>query len=265
MNVSDRTTAAQVISAFTSADAKAPKAVLAAYQDCQRVSAAARQLHPGRDTPGPAVAAALIAGHDPVTDPEVQRILIATELGGDGIPAQVDAVAFDLFGRVCAEHADDIVKSWAKVFDEAAATLRDAYARIGDLALDDTASVLVKGNDIADVWAAARKANGTIAAILGGWSALMQITGLASVGPRFRSLRLAEVLPGTGLAHQKLSAWDAVRAGLTLSLPTAGEFRQRVSRIVEAENLPETVIDRGRSHIAGREIRVETGRRAAVL
>lgn len=74
MNISDRTTAAQIISAIHSTGTKAPAAVLDAYQDCQRVSTEARQLHPKRDSLAPAVAAALIEGRDPVTDPQVQRM-----------------------------------------------------------------------------------------------------------------------------------------------------------------------------------------------
>ncbi len=52
MNVSDRTTAAQVISAIDSTGTKAPKAILDAYADAQRVSTAARNLHPAA-TPSP--------------------------------------------------------------------------------------------------------------------------------------------------------------------------------------------------------------------
>lgn len=261
MNISDRTTAAAIITAINNTDAKAPKAILDAYADCQRISTEAQHLYPRGDTLAPAVAAALSEGRDPATDPAVQRILIATQIGGEGIAAQVTDIAYDRFRQVCTQHADDLVLAWRKPFDTAAETLAVAHERIGTLALNDHAAIVALGGDSAGVWATARAAEQTIDTIAAGWMAVGEFTRTVQPSPDFRVLRLAAVDYQTWTAHNlhraKLTPWEILPLGLELALPTVAEYRQRVQLITDAMAQPATVIDRQRSLVANREIVVD--------
>lgn len=239
MNITDRAMSSQILNGFTDSGAKAPKAFTDAHERATRIATAARNLGAGQGALAQAVMQALDAGRDPATDPDVQRIAVAGLIANPGIEQQIDALAFEAFREACATHTDAIVNAWRKPFDAAAATLADAHQRLGNVALEDTTAIIAKGGDAADVWAQAQAATKTIEAVRHGWLGLVGITRAAPEDRNYTTLRIAECDPQTWAAQQlhgrKVGAWDAVLAGLTLSLPTPAEYRQRVSTITKAQ------------------------------
>lgn len=260
MNISDRTLAGQIVTAIDSTGAKAPQAIAGGYAEVTRVCEEARNLAPRGDSLVLAVEAALSEGREPAADREVQRILIASQIGNEGLVAMVEAIAYDRFRQTCLEHAEATVHAWRKPFDQAATDLASCFDRIGPVPLDDAGSILQAGGDIADVWAVAQRASRTIETIGAGWTALVTLTRTAQTNPDYRPLQLAEITYPEWLAgdlrRKKLKPWEFLLAGLRLSLPTAAEYRGRVQAIVDGMTRQETVIDTARSAVAGHEIRV---------
>ena len=109
---------------------------------------------------------------------------------------------------------------------------------LGGIALDDTAAVVSRGGTAAADWSKAQAATSTVNSINAGWLALGNLTGLAPADPQYPALRFADV--GTAdwqrleLARKKLLPWEAVGMGLTLSLPTLTEYRERVAVLTAA-------------------------------
>jgi len=236
MNITDRAATAQIIQATTTTGATPVKAVADAHAHVVKLAAEVRGIGVAQGAIGQAVAEALDRGDDPAADSEVQRLLAATQISGEGTAQAVDAIVFEAFREAVHENADALVKSWQQPFDKAAATLATAHQAIGDLALDDHIAIMVKGGDIAKVWGDARNAADTIGRIVMGWSALGEVAHLASRDQRWNALRLAAVDPAAfgAIDPRKITPWEAVLAGLDLSLPSFEQYHQRVRAIEQA-------------------------------
>lgn len=260
MIMSDRTTTTTLIAALkATTGTDAPPPVTEAYDETARIVAAARQLHPGRDALAPAVAAALIDGRDPATDPAVQRVLTGNAIGSEEIARQVDILVYERLRDVCLQHADATVKAWRTPFDEAATTLGECFDTIGAVPLEDTDALLRRGGDVADVWAQAQAATKTIETIRSGWVALVEFTRTAQINPDHRVLQLAAVDHQTWVRHdlhrKNLTPWQYLLEGLTLTLPTAAEYRTRVRALTAA-----AAADRARTEHAIDPARLEVQR-----
>ena len=256
MNISDRSNATVLISAIESTGAAAPK-IAAAYARAVKISEAAKSLSVPQDALAIAVFAALEAGRDPGADEEVRRVLALNAVANPGITTAVDAQAFETFRGVCRTSSATVIKALRVPFDAAAVTLAGAHALIGDVPLEDTATIVARGGAAADAWARATGAVRVIDAALTGWQALGTITGTSSSDRRYRVLRLAEVDYSTWVDRElegsKMKVWDVVRAGLTLSLPTVTEYRERVAVITAAEaNLERLDQQAGQDRMTGR-------------
>ncbi len=238
VNISDRTTSSMVMTAVNGLEAKAPKAIIDGYEEANRVSAAARSLGAGREDLGIAVYDALTAGRDPGLDPEVQRVLVASQIANEGVVATVESIAFERFRQVCVEHADATVLAWRKPFDQAATTLTASFAKLGPLDPADSDAVLRRGADAADSWAAAQRASQVIEAIRGGWVALGEFTRTVPINADYRVLQLAAVSFSEWNQHElrrrKLTPWEYILLGIPLTLPNAVEYRSRVQTIADA-------------------------------
>ena len=235
MNITDRAATGQIIQATTTTGAKPIPAVADAYARTVKLASEVRHLGPRRDAIAVAVAAALDRGDDPGTDPQVQAILVRQQIANEGVAVQVDAIAFETFREVCTQQADALVQSWRVPFDRAAGVLVAAHQAIGDLALDSPGEILAKGGDAAKTWVDASTANDTIDRILLGWSALGEFTHRVPRDRRWNVVRLAAVDPATfGALNDKATPWEAILAGVVLSLPTFGEFHDRVRVIQQA-------------------------------
>lgn len=263
MALPDRLATTQLITALDKLAVKAPPAVTAAFERTNRVSLGAQNLAPRPDDLYVAITAALAADQNPSADPDVQRILAATQLGNTGISQGVDAIVYDQFRAVCTEHADAIIKALAQPFEAAVKTLDTAHRRIGNIPLEDSATILRKGGDIAKVWGEAQVAVATVDSAITGWSALGEFTRLAPIDRHHAVLRLAAVTyqewTDQALQGRKVTPWEAVLTGLDLNLPTFVEYRQRIAIIEQGQRqglVDQAPIDTARSAIAGREIRV---------
>lgn len=187
-------------------------------------------------------------------------MLFTSQIANEGVIGAVQDIAFDRFRSVCVDHADAIVIAWRKPFDEAVTRLSTCFEQIGPVPLEDTGSILRRGGDIDAVWAEAQRASEVIEMIRAGWVALAQFTRIVQANPDYKALQLAEVSYSDWTKHElrrrNLQPWEFMLAGLPLSLPTMAEYRQRAQAIIAAMAEVETTVDRMRSSIAGREIRV---------
>ena len=169
------------------------------------------------------------------------------------------ALAYDRFREVCHAHADRLVKAWRDPFDAGAATLVTAHERIGSVPLEDTATIMRRGDDIAAVWTTALAASATIDDIAAGWMALHHFTRQVANDRRHRVLRTIDVDYQTwteqSLADRTLSPWDAVLAGLALQLPTVAEYRERVRTIEDgARRTAEREAQAAHDRLTGRRV-----------
>lgn len=235
MNISDRSNAAQLIAALDKVGAKPPAAVAESYATTIRVSDAVRVIGVRPESIYPAIAAALTRGDDPTADPEVQRILTSGQISNGGVIAGVDDIAFSRFREVAAEHSDDIVTAFRKPFDRAVTTLTTAHQSLGDVPLEDSGTILRIGGDAPAQWAKATAAAATVKNIVLGWAALAAFTGISSDAIHYQVLRITaptyEQWMSQELEGKHADPWGLVIAGLSLSLPTVSEYRQRVAAI----------------------------------
>lgn len=223
----------QVVASFAAAGAVAPKQLLEANQQARQVVEASQHLGPQRDDITVAVTRALQAGTDPAADPEVQRLVTGQTIStnaANGVETIVGGQLIELFRQ----RAGDCFTAWRKPFETAARKLAEAHAQLDNLDLEDTAAVVSRGGDAAEAWGRAQQASQTISAADEGWIALAQLTRLADVNADYKSLRIADIDPGTWLDAGdlgRLTAWQLQCKGLPLSLATFAEYRQRVGRI----------------------------------
>ena len=258
MSTTDRAFASQVFASLDKVGAKPPAAVTESWQQTQLLSEKVRALGIRPESVYAAIADALQRGDDPTLDAEVQRILVASQISNDGVTSGVDEIAYSRFRAVVTEHADGIIAAFCKSFDAAAKTLADAHQAFGDVDLTDTDAVLRKGGDAAARWAQATAAVATIDTINQGWTMLAMFAGLAGNNPRYHVLRIAaptfEQWQTLELAGRKLTAWEALLAGLTLSLPTYTQYRARVATITDGAQ-------QEAAQIEDDQVRLRTGRR----
>lgn len=238
MNIATSTQLSIIINAAKATGVSLPKPVRDHLDRRQRIEAKLNNIYPAGNARAAAFIAAVDAGRDPATDPEMQRVLTAEQLAGEGhrsvVSAQLDA---DLIETLI-EHADKIITSWAKPFDTAATTLTEAHAILGQLDLADTAAVVRLGGAAAEAWASAQAAVGMLATIDQGWCALAGITHTADTGRAHAPLRMLDVTLQQWNDHRlsdtKPAPWQYVRAGLPMTLPTAAEYRARGQRLTDA-------------------------------
>jgi len=235
----DRLAAANLISTFDATGTKPPKAVADAWARVEKVTAAVGNLMPPEGALYRAIFAAVDAGQHPSTDPDVQRLVVSQTIAHAGTAEGVPAIAFDLLRETARAHAGEIVSSLRGPFDAAAAALKAAFNRLGDVALDDAGTILHRGPAAAESWGKAQTAIATIESVRTGWAALDTLTTNRTPSRRHAMLVLADVSADQWDAHNltdhKAEPWAAVTMGLRLSLPTPAEFSQRVARLQQAQ------------------------------
>lgn len=257
MDRQTQTAARQLFAAVQTLDLKLPKPVETAREQLDAVRAAVENIAPhDNQAPARAVADALIQGADPLTDPGVARALTHHAITQPGVIDHVEGAALTRLWEAVNAHSDETVAAMRKPFDKAAEVLVAAHERIGDLDLKkDSEAILKKGGDIAKAYTGAVEASATIDTVILAWSMLGQFVGNSQPDPRWLALRITNPPAGKfdelDMERKALTAWDALRAGLSLDLPTLPGYEQRRAAITEyrqgvARNLENE--SRDRSH-----------------
>lgn len=239
----DRQQQASVRQMFTSAGkvgVSLPKPVIEASGRFEKIRAGVAEI-PAHDLKGvaTAVADALDRGVTPAKDAAVSQAIALSVITAPGVINHIEESASANLWDVCSERQDAIVVELRKPFDKAAATLAAAFERIGDLDLkEDSELILKKGGDIASVWASAMEGSQTIETIEAAWNGLSRfLRPNLSADRRWVNLRIIDTTAArydeADLERRRLSAWDAVREGFDLSLPTLSEFDERRASITE--------------------------------
>jgi hypothetical protein len=216
--------------------AEVPKPVRAEHDKLAALADKVRTLDLRHDLAGVTLAA-LEDGRDPFGDPAVVAELTRTNLSRQQT-ALTDALT-ERAGAFLAEHAAQVWAAFRGPFGAAADTLRTALAALGPLDLADTAAVLARGGDAADVWAAATRAEATVRHVRSAWKLLGAASSSWPAEPaRHRLLIIADV-PAERWANDRLDgtslgAWDALRAGYPLSLADGpADLKRRMSAIAD--------------------------------
>ena len=233
------TNARQLFTAAEKLGLKLPKPVLQAQARLEKIRTGADAI-PAHALGGVAAAVADALGRDadPTTDPEVARAIAHSVITGPGVLVHVEEAAFTRLWDVIAEHQDEIVDQLRTPFDRAAATLVDAHSRIGDLDLTaDSGAILKMGGNIATVWAEAVAADKLIDSVVLAWVGLGQLIHPEIVDRHWMNLRLVNTTAAewdqADLSRKAITAWDAARLGIELSLPTRAEYNARREAITE--------------------------------
>ncbi len=214
-----------------------PKPVVGASTTAEKIRNGIAAIPPHNLTGvATAVADALARGADPLTDVDVARAITLDRITGQGVFVSIEDASFTRLWEACEAHQDEIVEALRKPFDKAAASLSAAFERIGDLDLKDSDLILKKGGDIASVWAVAVDANKLIDDVVTAWMALDRFIHSGGVADRrWINLRIvdttAETWDAADMERKTYTAWDAVRVGATLSLPTRSELDERRAAI----------------------------------
>jgi|SRR5690554_3062238 len=214
---------------------KPPKPLDEAFARMRRLDERADNLAVDAKLPGLVVAAAE-AGRDPATDPEVQRVFLASQIANDWTRDILRGAGREGVTSALREHEPAIIAEWSKVFDRAAAVLVDAYDKLGVDDLDDSKAVLRKGGAAAKLWAEAQGAVGAIQAAAAGANAIDSLVGR---GPAPSSvLRIADIEPEAWKAsgfhgRADVHPWEVVTGGYRLSLADRAELTRRRAALRE--------------------------------
>ncbi|MDQ3708783.1 MAG: hypothetical protein M3387_05675, partial [Actinomycetota bacterium] len=195
-------------------------------------------LAPSDEAVALAVITALDAGRDPAADPAVQAAVTGRALAHAAATSKVPEILYDQLREVCRTYSDDVIATWRKPFDGAAAVLAAVHKELGAVDLDDTGSIIRRGAAAAESWGKAQASLATLTSLRTGWVALDTFTTGRTPTRRHAMFTIASIDPDTwarlSLYDQKPDPWFATVNGLRLSMPTPAEFTQRVTRLDQA-------------------------------
>lgn len=225
----------QVQTAFKAAGKRLPEPVRTALDEAATVHRA-ELPGGGLDLIAAAVADAILSERDPIEDADVQRSVVVQALGGpvgDGLPRALERHTDGRIVEAVREHWDEILSDLVATASDAGQTLTKAHDVLGDVELDDEATIIRLGPDAVRRWADARDAVTTLRIIGQGWSALNHLVRFASdaLPP---TLRMSDAdLDDIETLGKRADVWSLVRAGLTISLADATTARERQNKITE--------------------------------
>lgn len=183
-----------------------------------------------------AVAAALLAGRDPLTDPEVSSAHLAAGINGTvgALRQELEIQTLDLLR----DHHGAILTALTPAFDRAAAALSEAFRQIGAVDLDDWSAIVKRGGTSAQATLDARAAGATIRDIHDVARSLSHLSVLPSGGTTAAAIAdpTIDPAPWAGRQLEKATAWDLTRAGITLTLvQSAEEMSARTAAIARED------------------------------
>lgn len=229
--------AAAFVNACGTLEVEAPDPVADAHDRLKAVTTGFAAHRMATDDELAAVLISVVeAGKTPAADPEVQRILASQTLASKhALGDQITAQLVDQFREACRTHVDELIEALAGPFDANAGRLAAAHRVLGDVSLDDTASIVARGGAAADAWGQARAAATNIDTARGAWVHLCTLLTGQVPGNEHRLLVIADVPANTwmeqNLAGAEPDPWAALVAGMPLSLPSIAGYRGRVDTV----------------------------------
>lgn len=263
MNLVFRAQLDVIVAAANATGRPLPQSVTRQIDRAAAHTAAIDARHEAPDALATAVLSALDGDRDPATDPEVLRILATRQLSDETLR---EAVANRLEEDVITElrlGADEIVHTWSAPCALAVDALRGAVAVLGNVDLTDDVSILRRGPAAPEAWARAQDAIAMLAAVDAGWVALVSTTGLVDIGRIYGALRIVDATYNQWFTHQLAGTtpdpWRYAREGLAMSLPSAADYQDRVTRVSSGPQVLVRELRRQRPRIpAGRRLAAST-------
>ncbi|WP_347757312.1 hypothetical protein [Agrococcus sp. ProA11] len=193
---------------------------------------------------GEALADAITEGRDPLTDPAVQRAALAKQLSNMTAFEGLSNAARDRLTATLRENIDQLVTVFQKPYADAGQALTDAYATLTAAGIHDLASPDIQRASL-EVAAANVTARTAITALeqidlsIGQLIYALGLSNAARTGKthaRFDTgdLSRAEVEAGQ-TTRTKVTHWEGVRRGYTISLATPAETEERVEKANAAQ------------------------------
>jgi hypothetical protein len=225
----------QIQSIITTTEAiggKAPRDITNALARSTKIREAFAALRDDRQDLTRVALAAVDAGRDPASDPEVQRIITATALR-DGVPELAANYADADVLHATRDNVDNLIDSWQAPFNEAAEAIATAAKSLGNTDLTNAQGVLHQGGSAAQQWTNATQAVRTITAIVDAWSLLAHQTRFADTSRHYMVMKFTDPTlrqwEEHNLRERKLNAWEAHHLGLALDLATRESYRRRIN------------------------------------
>ena len=178
-------------------------------------------------------AVAAVSKDKPLDDKRLRAAVVAAVLQTTGAAKDAADTLGQPLVRALVESADELVRCWAVVHDEAVATLQAAAEHIGGVALDDTAAVLAKGGDAAAHWNTARGAVATIEKVRQVYRMYCSWSGYIDPEPDYRQLMVARLTfeQWQQASGSEVDPWYLISAGIAPRLATADEYEKNLDEI----------------------------------
>lgn len=219
---------------LVSLDVDVPPAIQAGHDRHDRTTAAMKKLTRDHAQTASLVASVVDAfenNTDPVSDPDIQRLLVAERIA-DHVRS-VPEFSAQRLEDTYRDHADDLIAALRGPFDTAARDLAEAHGVLGDVDLDDTAAIVRRGAAATEAWGDATTAATAVGIALDAWRHLYLLATRRPLDARYRPLILADISAAyvdADVDHE-VDAWTAVCNGWELSLPTHDGYQARVDAV----------------------------------
>ena len=205
-----------------------------------------------------AIVAALEAGADPATDPDVRTHLARQQLHSMRVGELLHQHADDRKAALLVEHIGDFIAVMSEVVEQADEAIQQARQAIPNLNLHDPGFVSALPPEHMTLWGRAREAVGRLERISKVWHLLMPAGPVQPSGvhrPLMFAALSAEQLRALGPQPKPTAA---AHAGHRLSLATPQQYAERVAAVQEQQR--EEAEQRARQE----ERRLRSGRREPV-
>lgn len=187
------------------------------------------------------IVAALRAGNDPATDPDVTAATMRAAWSQPAVLSSVQSAAENETVRAVTANADAMIAAMTPLFDAAVAELEKAHQVLGDVDLRaDHQKILALGSKAATAWAEAIAAVEVTNGVTSAWGAIARTAG---VHESLFATATVEWDAGRWVAtrhdvrHHQVGpdAWAATRGGWTLRLANRADLREFEAAVATAE------------------------------
>ncbi|MGM1029419.1 MAG: hypothetical protein ACQEWM_06030 [Actinomycetota bacterium] len=180
---------------------------------------------------------AITAGRDPLDDPAVQRAALAAQLSTMTAFGSIANTARDRLAATLRDNIDELVNAFQKPYAKAGQELAKAHAILTDAGIDDLDNPAIQraGLDIATANVNAVSAIHTLEEIDSAIGTLISSLSLANASRTGNTHSRFDTGDASGSEVEarrststKVTHWEGVSRGYTVSLATPNETRERV-------------------------------------